>query len=194
MQTLRTQGWIRMTGVALVAIALVASACGKSNSPSSGGGATTAGGGSTTGGGGSTSAAGGGATVTAKNVGSLGMVLVDAKGFTLYRLDGETASKVMCTAACVQAWPPLKASGSPTGGSGATGTLSTAMRPDGISQVTYDGLLLYTFSGDTQPGQANGQGIEGKWFAVTPAGKNAGASGGSTTGGGSTGGGRYGGY
>jgi predicted lipoprotein with Yx(FWY)xxD motif len=189
MKTLRAQGLVRMTGVALVAIALVASACGKSNSPTSGGGGSTSnGGGGTTSGGGS-----GSATVEAKSIGSLGMVLVDSKGFTLYHLTGETPAKLMCTAACVQAWPPLKASGSPTGGSGATGTLSTAMRSDGISQVTYDGLLLYTFSGDTQPGQANGQGIEGKWFAVTPAGKSAGSGGGSTTGG-STSGGRYGGY
>jgi predicted lipoprotein with Yx(FWY)xxD motif len=183
-----------MSGVALVAIALVASACGKSNPPSSGGGSTTGAGGATSAAGGTTSGGGSSATVMAKNVGALGMVLVDSKGFTLYHLTGETVSKLMCTAACVQAWPPLKASGSPTGGSGATGTLSTAMRSDGISQVTYDGLLLYTFSGDTQPGQANGQGIEGKWFAVTPAGKAAGSGGGSTTGGSSTGGGRYGGY
>ena len=193
MKTLRTQGLIRMTGVALVAIALVASACGKSNPPSSGGGSTTGAGGATSGG--ATSGGGSGsATVMAKNVGSLGMVLVDSKGFTLYHLTGETPTNIMCTAACVQAWPPLKASGSPTGGSGATGTLSTAMRSDGISQVTYDGLLLYTFSGDTQPGQANGQGIEGKWFAVTPAGKAAGGGGGGSTTGGSTTGGRYGGY
>jgi predicted lipoprotein with Yx(FWY)xxD motif len=121
-------------------------------------------------------------------------VLVDSKGFTLYHINGETPSKIICTASCVTIWPPLKASGTPTGGSGATGTLSDAMRPDGISQVTYDGMTLYTFSGDTQPGQANGEGIMGKWFAVTPAGKPAGAnSGGSTTGGSTSGGGgRYG--
>lgn len=192
MHTVRTHRWVKMAGGALVALMLVATACGKSSSPSSGGGGSTSSAGGTTSGGGSASA-----TVTAKKIGSLGMVLVDSKGFTLYRLTGETPSKIECTAACVQSWPPLKASGSPTGGSGATGTLATAMRPDGITQVTYDGVPLYTFAGDTQPGQANGQGIEGKWFAVTPAGQSAGSAGGSTTGGGSTsgsGGGRYGGY
>jgi predicted lipoprotein with Yx(FWY)xxD motif len=188
-----------MAGGALVALALVAAACGKSNSPSSGGGGAT-----TNGGGGATTNAGGGgggggsATVTAKKIGALGTVLVNSQGFTLYHLNGETASNIVCTASCVSLWPPLKASGTPTGGSGATGTLSTVMRPDGISQVTYDGMTLYTFSGDTQPGQANGEGIEGKWFAVTTAGKPAGSgSGGSTTGGGgstSGSGGRYGGY
>jgi hypothetical protein len=61
-------------------------------------------------------------------------------------------------------------------------------RPDGVTQVTYDGLLLYTFSGDSGPGQSNGQGVQGVWFAVTPAGQSAkGGSGGgseSPTGGG----------
>jgi predicted lipoprotein with Yx(FWY)xxD motif len=204
MNRLRTTSVIRMTGVVVVVLALLASACNKSNDTSSGGttgGSTT--GGSTTGGSttspttgpttGSTSGSGSKATVSAKNAGSLGMVLVDSRGFTLYHLTGESKSKITCTDQCVAAWPPLEASGTPSGGAGATGTLTTIMRPDGKSQVAYDGLPLYTFSGDTAPGQTNGQGIQGAWFAVTPAGEDAkGGSGGandaSPTGGG------YGGY
>ena len=173
---------LRMTGVLVIALALLAGACGKKDESGSGGTTTTTTGttsGTTTGG-------GSGSTVEAKSVGSLGMVLVDSRGLTLYHLTGETASKFTCTGGCVDAWPPLEASGTPSGGSGATGTISTAMRPDGISQVTYDGLPLYTFSGDSKPGDANGQGVQGAWFAVTPDGKDAGAGSGSggTTGGG----------
>jgi len=201
---MKQRSMVRFAGVALVALALVAAACGKSNNGAASGGSTTAGGGTTSAGGTTSggSASGGGsgkAIVDTSKVGSLGTVLVDANGMTLYHLTGETTSKFVCTGGCTTEWPPLQATaGTPTGGSGATGTLDTAMRPDGGQQVTYDGMPLYTFSGDTKPGQANGQGFEGKWFALTAAGKNAGggASGGGTTGtsGSSSGGGRYGGY
>jgi len=198
MKRLRAPSAIRFAGAALVALALVASACGKSNDTGSGGGATSSAGGTTSGGGatsppGSTSGGGSaGATVDTASVGSLGIVLVDSNGMTLYHLTGETTSKFVCTGGCTQAWPPLQASGGPSHGSGAMGTLDTVKRPDGITQVTYDGLPLYTFSGDTKPGDANGQGVQGAWFAVTADGKDAKGGGGSTTGGSSSGGGRYG--
>ena len=145
----------------------------------------------TSGGGGSS------ATVDAANVGSLGMVLVDSKGLTLYHLTGETTTKFICTGGCTSAWPPLEATaGTPTAGSGVTGTLDTALRPDGRQQVTYDGMPLYTFSGDTKPGDMNGQGVQGAWFALTPDGNDAGggAAGTPSTTGSGSGGGRYGGY
>jgi len=155
---------IRIAGAALAVLALVATACGKSGDTGSGGSTTEAGGQTTE---------GTGATVSAKNVNGLGMVLVDSRGFTLYRLTGETASNIMCNASCAATWPPLEASGTPKGGSGATGTLATTMRPDGTEQVTYQGVPLYTFAGDSGPGQSNGEGIQGVWFAVTPAGQSA---------------------
>ena len=63
---------------------------------------------------------------------------------------------------------------------GVTGNLGTVMRPDGGTQVIYDGFPLYTYSGDTGPGQDNGQGIQGVWFAVTASasGSSGGAGGG----------------
>jgi predicted lipoprotein with Yx(FWY)xxD motif len=184
---LRSDRTIRMVGAAVVVVALVATACGKSGGTGAGEGtATTAGGAATTGGGSSN------ATLDAKNVSGLGMVLVDSRGFTLYRLTGETTSNIMCTGSCTTTWPPLKASGSPAGGSGATGTIATIKRSDGITQVTYDGVPLYTFAGDSGPGQSNGEGIQGVWFAVTPAGQS--AKGGSGGGGASPTGGGYGGY
>jgi predicted lipoprotein with Yx(FWY)xxD motif len=111
------------------------------------------------------------ATVEAKSVPGVGMVLVDSNGLTLYYLKGETASSIMCTGGCASAWPPLvvPAGTQPTAGSGVTGQLGTVSRPDGAGlQVTYEGSPLYTFASDSA-GQASGQGVSG-FFAMTPAG------------------------
>ncbi len=109
-------------------------------------------------------------TGTASGVGT---VLVGKTGLTLYELDTEAGGQIMCTGACRSAWPPLllpAGVASATPGPGVTGTLGTIMRPDGGRQVTYDGRPLYLYSGDQSPGQANGQGIQGVWFAMTPSG------------------------
>jgi predicted lipoprotein with Yx(FWY)xxD motif len=109
-------------------------------------------------------------TLRAQNVGNLGMVLVDPSGMTLYVLKGETAAHIMCTGSCAAQWPPLTiASGvQPTVGSGVTGQVGTVKRPDGTLQVTYDGMPLYTFVGDSGAGQASGQGVA-NFFAATAA-------------------------
>ena len=110
------------------------------------------------------------AVVKTASVSAIGAsVLVDTQGLTLYRLSGEQNGKWICTSvACVKVWHPLAA---PTGGapSGSVGSLGTIKRPDGAMQVTFKGMPLYTFAGDTQPGEAKGQGIKdvGTWNAVT---------------------------
>jgi predicted lipoprotein with Yx(FWY)xxD motif len=104
------------------------------------------------------------------SVASLGeSVLVDSRGLTLYHLSGEQNGKWICTSAtCVKAWHPLAASsgGAP---SASVGSLGTVKRPGGTMQVTYKGMPVYTFAGDTKPGEAKGQGIKdvGVWTAVT---------------------------
>jgi predicted lipoprotein with Yx(FWY)xxD motif len=103
---------------------------------------------------------------TASN--SLGTILVDSQGMTLYHLSGEQNGKFICTSsACVGAWHPLAApaGGAPSG----VGSLGTVQRPDGTLQVTYKGTPLYTFTGDQQPGEAKGQDVKdvGTWTAVT---------------------------
>jgi predicted lipoprotein with Yx(FWY)xxD motif len=114
--------------------------------------------------------------VKTASVASLGAsVLVDARGLTLYHLSGEQNGKWICTsAACVKAWHPLAA---PSGGAptGAIGSLGTAKRPGGAVQVTFKGMPLYTFVGDTKPGEAKGQGLKdvGVWTAVTASGAKA---------------------
>jgi predicted lipoprotein with Yx(FWY)xxD motif len=104
---------------------------------------------------------------------SLGTVLTDAQGFTLYYfLPEKDATIGACTAGCLTAWPPLVVTGTPTAVSGVTGTLATvSIMANGAAatEVTYNGWPLHTFASDTAPGQTNGQGVGGKWFAATPA-------------------------
>jgi predicted lipoprotein with Yx(FWY)xxD motif len=176
------------TGKALAAaaaLALLLAACGSSSTKAktSGGGATT-----TTAAGGyyglatSTTAAAGTAASTADvNVGEtkLGKVLVDDKGMTLYALDKDTATTSACNSGCASAWPPLTASASASGSGGAAASVGAGLdkakvgsitRTDGTTQVTYAGHPLYRFSGDSQPGDTNGQGAGGVWHVVSSAG------------------------
>jgi predicted lipoprotein with Yx(FWY)xxD motif len=103
-----------------------------------------------------------------------GTALVDGTGRTLYLFEADTGTTSTCTGACAQVWPPVLASG-PTGAGGAAraALVSSAARPDGTLQVTYNGHPLYYFAGDKAPGEAKGQGIHnfgGGWYVVTPAG------------------------
>jgi predicted lipoprotein with Yx(FWY)xxD motif len=100
---------------------------------------------------------------------SLGTILVNSQGMTLYHLSGEVNGKFICTStACVGIWHPLIAPSSGAAPSG-VGSLGTVKRPDGTVQVTYKGTPLYTFAGDQQPGETKGQGIKdvGTWSVVT---------------------------
>jgi predicted lipoprotein with Yx(FWY)xxD motif len=96
-------------------------------------------------------------------------VLTNARGFTLYWFAPDTPSRSDCTGACAQYWPPV--TGRPTAGPTIAGSsLGTITRPDGSAQVTYDGHPLYTYIGETAPGQANGNNLNlngGLWHEVT---------------------------
>jgi predicted lipoprotein with Yx(FWY)xxD motif len=101
----------------------------------------------------------GAATVSVKQLGGHGKVLVDAKGRALYRSDQERRGMVLCTGACLSFWQPLKISGTPTKGGSLAGKLATVKRPDGGRQVTYNGRLLYSFKLD-KPGKVTGDGFK----------------------------------
>ena len=105
---------------------------------------------------------------------NLGTVLVDSQGRTLYLFQKDSGTKSACFGACAAAWPPLRANGKPTVGSGASASLvGTAPRSDGKPQVTYNGHPLYLYQGDQSAGDTNGQGLNafgGGWFALTAAG------------------------
>ncbi len=100
---------------------------------------------------------------------SLGTILVDSQGMTLYHLGGEQGGKFICTStACLGVWHPLIAPSSGTP-SGEGVPLGTVKRPEGTVQVTYKGTPLYTFTGDQQAGETKGQGIKdvGTWSVIT---------------------------
>jgi predicted lipoprotein with Yx(FWY)xxD motif len=131
------------------------------------------------------------ATVGVANT-SVGKILVDSRGRSLYLFKADTATKSACTGACAAAWPPLLAHGKPTGAGGATASLlGTATRADGSQQVTYNGHPLYLFADDQNPGDVEGQGVTAfgaAWFVLSTEGSQISAKPASTSGGGNSGG------
>ena len=113
------------------------------------------------------------ATVQTRKVGKLGVVLVNSKGRTLYMFLRDKQKKVTCTSkSCVAAWPPLKLK------KGQTATAGGAARKKLLGMdgrvVTYNRWPLYTYAGDSKPGQANGQAQNlngGLWYVLSPSGK-----------------------
>ena len=120
------------------------------------------------------------ATVTVK--GQSGTVLANAKGLTLYYFTADSATRSALSRNCLQVWPPLlfTGSGGPISSTSLSGKLSVQMDING-NQIEYNGHPLYTFSGDSAPGQTNGEGLYGVWFVVTP---NLAVQGGGSTSGG----------
>jgi predicted lipoprotein with Yx(FWY)xxD motif len=113
------------------------------------------------------------ATLGVGSVG-LGKILVDSRAHTLYLFKNDSGTTSSCFGACAANWPPLRARGAPTVGSGAKESLvGTTMRSDGKAQVTYNGHPLYVFSGDEKAGDTNGEGVNafgGNWYVLDPSG------------------------
>jgi predicted lipoprotein with Yx(FWY)xxD motif len=105
---------------------------------------------------------------------TLGRILVDARGRTLYLFARDRNGRSACSGACAVYWPPLIASGKPHAVAGAKASLlGTTRRADGRLQVTYRRHPLYRYAGDSQKGQTSGQGLDvsgGKWWVLSPAG------------------------
>src|SRR6476646_1030568 len=135
-----------VAAVALVAV--VVAACGGSSSGTAGGGSAY-----------------GTATLTPKTTTgtvstrqtTLGRLLVDANGRTLYLFEKDKGATSSCTGACASIWPPLTA-----------GT-ATTKRSDGKKEITYAGHPLYTYAGDQKPGDVAGQGLDqfgAEWYVL----------------------------
>lgn len=169
-----SKGRMIIAGAAIAAAACLVTACGSASSTSSTG--TTSGTSSTT------------ATSPASSTGSgldkalstttnstLGAIVVDGSGRTLYRFDKDSASPPAsnCTGACAQLWPPVLV-GTQISLSGVDRSLlGTIKRSDGSVQLTLHGWPLYRYAGDSAPGQIKGEGLDGTWFAVRPTGAKA---------------------
>jgi predicted lipoprotein with Yx(FWY)xxD motif len=105
-------------------------------------------------------------TASATINGKAETILTNAQGMTLYYRTSDTATSV-CSSGCAQAWPPLlfTGSGAPTSSTSLSGQLTASTNANG-QQVEYNGHPLYTYTGDTAPGQTNGEGFGGVWFVV----------------------------
>jgi predicted lipoprotein with Yx(FWY)xxD motif len=143
--------WAGIAGLSVVALVLLGIAvAGAGGSPSSA----------------SSSATGAGQVLKSASIGGV-TVVADAKGLTLYLFVPDTATLSKCYGSCAQYWPPVF--GTPKAGPGVTGQLSTIRRSDGTTQATYDGHPLYTYIGDSGPGQNHGNNITlngGLWKEV----------------------------
>jgi predicted lipoprotein with Yx(FWY)xxD motif len=107
---------------------------------------------------------------------SLGTILADGRGFTLYAFEADQGTTSACSGACAAAWPPAAATSSaPQVGTGVTQSLvGQARRADGTAQLTYAGHPVYLFAHDSGPGSTSGQGLQAfgaRWDALTAAGQ-----------------------
>jgi predicted lipoprotein with Yx(FWY)xxD motif len=164
-------------GVLLVAAVMVAAGC--SSSSSSSGSTQPAAPASSASGGYGAASSSAPATAAAASVkagtSSLGAILTDKAGRSLYLFEKDAGGKSACSGACAQGWPPLLTTGTPMAAAGASvSLLGTVKRTDGSVQVTYAGHPLYYFVQDTKPGDTAGEGSQafgGGWDLVSPAGK-----------------------
>ncbi|MFD4029377.1 SCO0930 family lipoprotein [Streptomyces sp. NPDC058637] len=108
----------------------------------------------------------------------LGDIVVDKRGMTVYRFTKDSAwpMKSACTGDCLKKWPVVSPVQKNDVGGVTTKGFTTFDRPDGIRQQSVDCWPIYTYSGDAEPGDTNGQGVGGTWYAVSPDAKLVGAS------------------
>lgn len=106
-------------------------------------------------------------TTIALKTSTLGKIIVDAQGRTLYKFDKDTSGTTTCYDQCAANWPALVATGTPTAGPGLDASkITTVDRTDGTKQVKYGEYPLYYFANDKAGGDTNGQGIGKIWWVV----------------------------
>jgi predicted lipoprotein with Yx(FWY)xxD motif len=160
----------------LGAVAALAAGCGSS----SGGGSSSA----------SITQPSGNVVLSSSNTATLGKILTDGSGRTVYVFQRDTGPRSNCSGACAANWPPLTTAVTPRAAAGVPAAgIKTVRRSDGKMQVVFDGHPLYYYAGDNAGGDLNGEGLSafgGVWYALGTNGKQ--------VAGGSSAGGSYGGY
>jgi predicted lipoprotein with Yx(FWY)xxD motif len=104
---------------------------------------------------------------------SLGPVLVNSKGFTVYMLTADSPGHSTCSAQCLQYWPPVPGPAGTSSAKGINAALAVTKSTSGASMLTAAGWPLYTFVKDQAPGDITGEGVQtfgGTWYAVSPSG------------------------
>ena len=154
---------ILMPALGLAATAAIAAGCGGNSGTSYGGAKTTT----------PKPAVAAAKVMTSKT--SLGTIVVDGQGRTLYMFEADRNGKSTCSGACAAAWPPALTSGKPVaGGAVSAAKLGTTKRSDGTTEVTYAGWPLYRYAGDSAAGDTNGQNLDqfgAEWYVLAPSGK-----------------------
>jgi predicted lipoprotein with Yx(FWY)xxD motif len=107
---------------------------------------------------------------------TLGQIVVDGRGFVLYRSDRDSArpTRSTCTGTCLKQWLPAMATGDLQIAGIDRELVGRFTRPDGTVQLTLAGWPLYGFAEDRMPGDVNGQGSNGVWHVIAPSGGKAG--------------------
>ncbi|WP_338145300.1 hypothetical protein [Cryobacterium tagatosivorans] len=102
----------------------------------------------------------------------LGTIVVDGKGMTAYFFDKDTADSgsSACTGQCAANWPAITSASATPSVTGITAKVGTITGVTGDKQLTVNGRPIYTYAGDTAAGDTNGQGVQGVWYVLSPAG------------------------
>ena len=180
----KIEGRLWRIGVLGAAVWLTAAACSSSGSKTSSASPTTA----------ATSGASSspGTMFSSASVSPVGTVVVDGSGKTVYVLtaDGKTNATCDDSSGCTKVWPDLPFPSGVTAATAGSGLqqslLGSKKLADGETYPTYNGWLMYEFTGDSAPGTASGVGIKsfgGTWYALSATGTLVmpGSSGGGTT-------------
>jgi predicted lipoprotein with Yx(FWY)xxD motif len=114
---------------------------------------------------GSDDATGGPALTVAES--SLGQIIADDEGNTLYLFVPDNQGESTCYDQCAVNWPPVEGPVDASDGIEAD-LIGSVTRTDGTVQATYGGWPLYYFANDAQPGDTNGQGLNDVWFVISP--------------------------
>ncbi|QAY60952.1 hypothetical protein ET475_13775 [Microbacterium protaetiae] len=146
-----------------LAVLFALAGCAGSSGP-----ADTAGGGGANAYGPATSSSASGSAVLSTADSSLGTIVIDGSGMTVYMFDDDTKGTTTsaCTGTCLVNWPPVLTDGSVPSLRGVSGQVGLIDAATGKKQVTLDGWPLYYYAGDRRAGDVNGQGVGGIWWVL----------------------------
>lgn len=112
--------------------------------------------------------------LSTRKVSGLGTILTNQSGRTLYTFSPEKGGTIACTGSCATTWPPLTSSGGQPSTSSTlvhASLVGSVANPSGGKIITYAGWPMRIYASDTAAGQTNGQGIDGKWYVISPSGQ-----------------------
>ena len=95
---------------------------------------------------------------------SVGPILVNAQGRSVYGFTKDVAGTSTCFDSCAQAWPPVLVGSAALPAGLDPAVFSVIGRPDGAFQLKAGEWPLYVFAGDAGAGETTGHLSGGVWF------------------------------